>query len=170
MVYDAMDIARYVVNTSIEKKKPVSNLKLQKLLYYIQAAFLVETGDPCFYDEITHWRHGPVVVDVYNKFSKFIGNDIYEKQTEYTNYEFDSGFNVKLVKREFKSDDIKRDDRDLIDKVLNGLIDVGAWQLVERTHNEEPWKNTDTDDEITVESIKSFFLENNNQTRIYSRV
>ncbi len=47
-MYKAMDIAQYVVNYSIEKDNPVSNLKLQKLLYYIQDAFLVEKGEPCF--------------------------------------------------------------------------------------------------------------------------
>ena len=48
IMYKAMDIAQYVVNYSIEKDNPVSNLKLQKLLYYIQDAFLVEKGEPCF--------------------------------------------------------------------------------------------------------------------------
>ena len=170
MAYDAMDIARYVINTAIDKGKPVSNLKLQKILYYIQAAFLVETGDPCFSDEIERWRHGPVVVDVYNQFRKFIGCDITEKQLEYEKLEYDSKFNVKSVTKKFELDKIEENDRELIKKVLDGLLHKSAWSLVDRTHNEDPWKQTDSNAEMTTSLIKDFFKKDDNKDRIYGRI
>lgn len=39
MVYNVKDIAAYIVDYSIENGCPVSNLKLQKILYYVQAYF-----------------------------------------------------------------------------------------------------------------------------------
>ena len=57
-MYKAMDIAQYVINYAIDLNKPVSNLKLQKILYYIQAALLINTTDSFIEDEIYNWRHG----------------------------------------------------------------------------------------------------------------
>ena len=36
----------------------ISNLKLQKLLYYAQGCFLAVTGKPLFSDPIVAWQHG----------------------------------------------------------------------------------------------------------------
>ena len=66
-MYAAVDIANYVVNYVKDHGEHISNLKLQKILYYIQAAFLCEKGKGCFSDPIMCWRHGPVVQSVYNK-------------------------------------------------------------------------------------------------------
>ena len=35
MTYTASDIAKYIVSYCFRKRKPVSNLKLQKMLYYM---------------------------------------------------------------------------------------------------------------------------------------
>ena len=170
MAYAAMDIARYVINYCIDLGKPISNLKLQKILYYIQAAFLVEKGEPCFEDRISRWRHGPVVTDVYNEFKKFIGDNIYEKQEEYIEYELDDELNFKIVTKKFEPRIINKEDRDLIDKVIKSLINIGAWELVKRTHEEEPWIQTSPNEEITLESIRNFFMKNDiNEGRIYGR-
>ncbi len=46
--YNVIDISSYIIEYSNEIGSPVSNLKLQKLLYYSQAAMLVELGQKCF--------------------------------------------------------------------------------------------------------------------------
>ena len=45
-MYSALDVARYIIWYCEEKKYIVSNLKLQKILYFIQAKFLVEKNTP----------------------------------------------------------------------------------------------------------------------------
>ena len=54
MSYTALEIAKYIISTCSKKNRPISNLKLQKLLYFVQAAFLsmTEKHEPCFSDEI----------------------------------------------------------------------------------------------------------------------
>ena len=47
MKYSVIDISTYIIGYSNKIDSPVSNLKLQKLLYYSQAAMLVETGEKC---------------------------------------------------------------------------------------------------------------------------
>ena len=59
-----MDVARFIVNYSIEIRKPVSNLKLQKLLYFVQVTFLGQLGVPCYTEPVVHWRHGPDSVSI----------------------------------------------------------------------------------------------------------
>ena len=69
-MYKAISVAKYIINYSNSIDSPISNLKLQKLLYYVQAAFLVEEGKKCFCDEIVAWAFGPVVPDVYTNILK----------------------------------------------------------------------------------------------------
>ena len=59
----AIEISKYIVNYANEKGLDITNLKLQKLLYYVQAAFLLlsEGKEPCFSDKIVACLHGPVL-------------------------------------------------------------------------------------------------------------
>ena len=52
----------------MEKDRGINNLKLQKVLYYIQEAFLNKKGKECFEDRIKMWQYGPAVPSVNNIF------------------------------------------------------------------------------------------------------
>ena len=69
--YSAELIARWFAAWAEAEDAEVSNLKLQKLLYYAQGHQLAERGTPLFDDEIQAWSHGPVVKDVYHRFKGF---------------------------------------------------------------------------------------------------
>ena len=58
-MYDVQDVAEYVITYSEVKDYGISNLKLQKSLYLIQAYFLIQTEKPCFSEEIEAWDFGP---------------------------------------------------------------------------------------------------------------
>lgn len=60
----ALDVAKYVVNKCFQDKHPISNLQIQKILYFIQKSFL-QKGEEAFSDEIEAWQFGPVVPEVY---------------------------------------------------------------------------------------------------------
>ena len=60
-MYSALVVARYIIKRCNELNRPISNLKLQKLLYFVQAEFLVGEGSACFPEEIEAWDFGPVV-------------------------------------------------------------------------------------------------------------
>src|SRR5271165_1232342 len=49
----------------------ISNLKLQKLLYYVQGYHLAFYGSELFPDPIVAWQYGPVVEGVYHNFKRF---------------------------------------------------------------------------------------------------
>ena len=58
-----MSVARFIVKIA---DGSTSNLKLQKLLYYVQGWNLGLHGKPLFHAEIQAWAHGPVVPDVFH--------------------------------------------------------------------------------------------------------
>lgn len=56
VMYNVLDISRYIINKSIEINKPVNNLKLQKLLYYVQANFLIKENKN-LRNEVLKWKN-----------------------------------------------------------------------------------------------------------------
>ena len=70
MTYKAIDIAKYIINKCTIEQHPVSNLQLQKILYYIQKTFL-QSNLMAFDDDFEAWQFGPVIPDVYYLYCGF---------------------------------------------------------------------------------------------------
>lgn len=68
------EIARwFLLRNNIEQQKDeciefISNLKLQKLLYYAQGIHLAVTGEILFEEDVLAWKSGPVVQEVYDMY------------------------------------------------------------------------------------------------------
>ena len=60
-MYNALLVANHIVKYCNSKNHPISNLKLQKLLYFVQAEFLVSKGIPCFREAIE--AYGEIYLD-----------------------------------------------------------------------------------------------------------
>ena len=139
-MYRALQIAKYVIDYSNNKRYPVSNLKLQKLLYFIQAEFLVSTGHPCFSDDIEAWPLGPVVPNVYQTYRIF---------------------GSTLIPFSFGHDSfISNFDKPVINSMIEECKDCSASYLVAVTHKQAPWYEAFKKcpySKISNESIKSFF-------------
>jgi uncharacterized phage-associated protein len=143
-----IDVARYIVFLSYTDKEPeaVSNLKLQKLLYYAQALSLAKRNTPLFDDEIQAWTYGPVVKSVYNEYKEHDADSIPDS----------------LQKIDLPS----IDDRVFIRQIWRVYGHRTATQLVEDTHAESPWleargelqPNDRSEKEITQESMRRYFI------------
>lgn len=157
--YCVDDVARYIINYCHDRKYIISNLKLQKILYFVQAKFLTETTYPCFSEEIEAWNFGPVVPQVYSEYKKFGSGNIPRIKTYYK-YNKDDYFSME--KCNYTSDVICKDDQLLINSMVDSCSDYSASQLVTITHRQAPWRNAFSpylNNVITKESIKSFFEE-----------
>lgn len=132
-----IEMAHYVINYCIEQHSPVSNLKLQKLLYYIQAAFLVK-GKEAFSDDIAAWKYGPVVEAVYHEYKTYVNHCIDDF-----------------------AEDPRLDDSDakLANEVIDSYKTYSALQMVAKTHDEAPWKNAAAHDYSYIKKadIKEFY-------------
>ncbi|PEC62931.1 Panacea domain-containing protein [Bacillus toyonensis] len=118
-----IDVAKYLINQSRPgTQENITNLKLQKLLYYAQGFYLAIKEKALFEEDIEAWVHGPVVPEVYSEFKEYTYNDI--------NGTYDEK-EIVLTKEEI----------DLLDNMWNIFQSYSGKVLEEMTHNEEPWIN-----------------------------
>lgn len=142
-MYSAIDVARYIIAHCNRNGQTISNLKLQKILYFIQAEFLVVQDKPCFQEQIEAWDFGPVVPEVYRHYKVFGSAAIPSLRSE-DYYPF------------------KNKDKLLMDGIIDECANYSASELVEYIHNQSPWITAYGQGRsavITNESIKSFFEE-----------
>lgn len=159
-VHKALDVALYITNYCADNGTPISNLKLQKILYYLQAAFIVERGYRCFNESIVHWDYGPVVEEVYYEFRDYGYNGI-PKDANYTDIVFNKKKNeVEINEIGVKQCEFSNSEIFLINKVVESYINMEPFMLVEKSHREDPWKNTKRNEEITEEEIKDYYSKN----------
>ena len=63
------DVANFFVRLSLGGEEDfITNLKLNKLLYFAQGWSLVRLGKPLFQNDIQAWKYGPVVASVYHDY------------------------------------------------------------------------------------------------------
>ena len=137
--YNVLDIAEYIINYAIKNGYAISNLKLQKILYFVQAQFLFSLNVPCFSAPIEAWEYGPVVKIIYHKYKRYGSSNIYT--------EFDNDFLY-----------ITETDKKLINLVVDNCAFLTAMQLVEITHQQKPWKDAyNNNGLITNKSIQEYF-------------
>ena len=111
-MYKAMELSTYIVSKCIKEDCPISNLQLQKILYYIQKAFL-DRGDRAFSDNIEAWQFGPVVPNVYDHYCGYGAMPISFSSLKY---------------------DVAKEDKQLIDSIVESKRVLAPWDLVEETH------------------------------------
>ena len=117
----------------------ISNLKLQKLMYYAQGFHLALFDAPLFDDTLEAWLHGPVVPSVYHAFKK------HEKAPIPCT---DESACMRLESDEF----------DLVREVFDVFGRYSAWSLREMTHAEPPWMNHEKSaGTIPSEELKTYF-------------
>lgn len=68
---DAVAAANYMLYIVGEAFDDLTNMKLNKLLYFAQGYYMRKYGKPLFPDKIEAWEHGPVIPAVYSKFKQY---------------------------------------------------------------------------------------------------
>ncbi len=120
----ALDVAKYfLLKSDPEIGENISNLKLQKLLYFAQGFYLAFYNDSLFSARIEAWAHGPVVPEIYHRYKEFEGNAIPAPRN----------FDVSKITKKAQS---------LLDEIWTVYGQFSAWKLREITHGHIPWKNT----------------------------
>ena len=159
MGYNVLDVCRYVINYSNKHDYGISNLKLQKVLYFIQAYFLTnkKSHTPCFNEKIEAWDFGPVVPEAYHEYKQYGSGDI----PTIKSYILLDNENIWNSKRVLCNDDvITNEDKNLIDKVVDKFSDYSATDLVSLTHRQSPWIDVyvpHQNNEITLDAIRKYF-------------
>ena len=121
---DSVMLAEYI----LFKYGKMSHLKLQKLLYYVQAFHLAYFDSPLVDDEFEAWLHGPVSRKIYNTVKDFsvLYNDV--------EYKKDGETPDAFLKFRLSPDQLT-----LIDDVLKEYSALSGTELENLTHSEKPW-------------------------------
>ena len=149
----ALEVAKYLLNIANKEGDLISNLKLQKLLYYAQAWYLVNHDMPLFKEPIEAWALGPVVKEVYSQFKKFKASPI--------NYQSTNQEAQVFTRKQIR----------YLDEFYDVFSKFTAHELVNMTHNDSPWKETfeKNENEIPLEAMKKYYTkalkERKNATR-----
>ena len=136
----AIDVGKYFLSrVDDESGDSISNLKLQKLLYYAQGFHLAEYNEPLFPERIAAWAHGPVVPEVYYQLQHFGANPVQLPQ----DIDFDAVFGSQA--------------EELLDEVYAVYGQFSAAGLRNMTHEEPPWKLTAQGRTISHDLMRDFF-------------
>lgn len=123
---DIVQDAYYLISKFNDNGLDVTNLQIQKLMYFFEAYYMniYDDVDKLYDCNFCAWAFGPVAIPLYKEFKKF-GNDkieLTEEDKEYGNR-------------------ISKDKKELLDNIYNVFKNVPAMTLVEFTHMlGSPWK------------------------------
>ena len=136
-----LELSRYIIKQYHLKDKTITNLKLQKILYYIQGYFFKKRGKEAFKEEIYCWPYGPVVKEAYFEYNGYGARDI------------------SVSECDFKTDlnEISKLDKKCIDEVISKTFEKSAFELVNQTHLEAPWRDAHDGKIIPKDTIEMFF-------------
>ena len=144
MAHSAIDIANWILTLSEpEEGDLMSNLRLQKLLYYTQGFSLAMYNKPIFNEDIEAWDYGPVVPVAYHHFKKYGSGHIPVE-------------GIKKIR-------LSIEEEDLIFEVWNAYGQFSASRLVEITHSEPPWLTTKKNEVISHKKMRAYFLTQLNE-------
>lgn len=145
----ASAVAKEFVRLSLsgEEPDPLTNLRLQKLLYYAQAWSLVVRESELFPDDLQAWRYGPVVPTVYRAFPD------------------GKGANQLAADALAAAPDLHDEEVDFVRCVWDSYNEFSAIRLARMTHDETPWRKAwgnrspegTGNDPISMDDLQEFF-------------
>ncbi|MGB3760254.1 MAG: type II toxin-antitoxin system antitoxin SocA domain-containing protein [Rivularia sp. (in: cyanobacteria)] len=119
-----VDVARYFIIKAYEDgiEAEMTNMKVQKLLYYAQSVHLALYDEPLFEYEIQAWRYGPVCPPAYRFYCKFEAEQL------------------PIPEKEESLKAIPEDKKSLLEEIWEYFGGYHAYSLSGMTHGEFPWK------------------------------
>lgn len=120
-VCSSRELAHYVIQYCTLQSTPISNLQLQKILYFLQTVFGKSYGRLLFKERFEAWPYGPVLPDIYYEYSSYGSSLISEVYPELDAAMFSS---IRVF----------------LDNGIDFLRSKSPWDLVKLAHAEgSPW-------------------------------
>ena len=138
-------VADWFIRFAHEVGDAITNLKLQKLVYYAQAWFLALHGKRLIPAQFQAWVHGPVCYPLYQRFRGYAWNPISENVAE---------------------PDLPVEVEEHLREIMEVYGGFSAWDLERLTHAEEPWQNARGD--LPADAPSSRVIADEDMRRFYS--
>lgn len=118
-----LEVARYIVNLCLKHGRPVSNLRMQKIMYLAHVYYITKQNKPLIKDDFEAWNIGPIIPEVYWEYS------IYASAPIIPFYKEDADIDSEKIK--------------VVEKLIINLSAKKPWTLVELTHLKDgAWDRT----------------------------
>ncbi|MDE1975584.1 MAG: DUF4065 domain-containing protein [Patescibacteria group bacterium] len=143
--YTADNVAKYFIYLASQEvvgdnkeREGITNLKLQKILYFAQVYYLAKLGKPLFSDPIEAWDYGPVVKGVYHAYKTKRNNPIIA---------------------EVDGSSLSEEDKSYLKKIWASFGVYSASKLVDMAHAHAPWReaNASKDKIISQKTISEYY-------------
>lgn len=137
----AIDVADFIILESNRQNHPLTNLELQKYIYFCNARSLLKNPtSPLVSDELMEkWKYGPVSPTAYHTYKRYGINPITTPDTH-------TNLNTETWEIEVESFDIQKlteEERELIINTIPKLFKFGRFELVEETHKHPSWASVE---------------------------
>jgi uncharacterized phage-associated protein len=124
-------VANFVLAQAFQNGREVSNLSLNKIVYFLHAAFLHQFQKPLVTAKIEAWDHGPVFREIYHQFKRFGRGNITE---------FARRLNPMSGQYEKADGTFSIEEQKFLATQCTELLKVSAGRLVDMSHVPDgPW-------------------------------
>jgi uncharacterized phage-associated protein len=159
MPFSAASVANEFLRLAHRDNKPITPLKMQKLVYFAHGWYLALTGLPLLSEPIQAWEFGPVIPTIYKEFKELGSSEIHYPASVYVQ---GKGYLPALLENEGTAAEVSKA-RQVIERVWDQYGHFTAAQLTTLTHNENsPWSRVPNKEEpgtvIPNDMIREYFL------------
>lgn len=158
-----MDVADEIIILAARREKPISNLNLQLVMYFLNAVYLVEKNKPLLDDVVFEvGENGPFISSVYNEYSQNVIGPIFRPKLHIKVCKYDNNA-LGLETIEFKQDDFEKEKRNInvfIKQNLNLFLDIPIGQLLSFAKKSDILKGEIKSDNA---ELKHFYERKENQ-------
>ncbi len=127
--YDIFNVCAYIIHYYSTHDTLISNLKLQKVLYFLQAYFLVNKHHLLFRDNILFCDWGVFVEEAHNYYNRYAGLSIPEREIYVRHIYPEDSLWFDTVPNDIECFSVE--DKELMDTVLNRTLSYSSGYLLE---------------------------------------
>lgn len=155
---DGRLVANFVLAYCEERGWPITNMALQKIVYFCHVWTLVDRDVPLIRHDFEAWEHGPVLPYLYNEFKVFRDKTISIKASK---------LDPKTGERVFAGTIEDKELREFLRGIVDFYAPIGALELRNISHVENgPWERVwnhrgevNFGMKISNESIREFYAK-----------
>jgi uncharacterized phage-associated protein len=143
--HDVRAIANFVLDLAQQEGQDVSNLVINKVVFFLHAHYLVQYGQPLVSAKVEAWDFGPVFRELYKEFREFDRGPI-KKRAE--------RLNPETGKREVCAYDLSNEEQELLASLAKKYVRLRPTALVALSHEKGgPWDQVWNHDTATNASM-----------------
>ena len=136
--------AYYLIGLFNKDKKPVTQLQIQKIMYFFEAYYMIINKTDKLYDcNFNAWAFGPVAIPLYQSLKVYGDRDI-----------------ILSKEQEEIGESISDEKKEILSYIYQVFGNLSAMQLVELTHRKDsPWYNKWEENEGKVVFGKESYID-----------